>query len=150
MIRQVALAELSPLLSEKLENGGEVILTVRGTSMLPLLHQGEDRVCLVKPPEKGLQKYDLPLFVRRDGKYILHRIVAVTPGGYAVVGDNQTVREYPVRPEQVIGVVKGFWRNGKYFSCADFRYRTYCRLWVGAAPLRRFYRIIRQLCRLWR
>lgn len=137
MIKRVALTDLSPLLAEVLHSGGEVTLTVTGSSMSPLLRHRRDRVCLTKPPEIGLQKYDIPLFVRPDGKYVLHRIVAVKAGGYAVAGDNQTVREYPVRPEQVIGVVSGIWRGDKYIPCTDFRYRAYCRLWVAACPLRR-------------
>jgi len=107
--------------------------------MLPLLHHRRDKVCLVKPGEQPLKKYDMPFFLRGDGKYILHRIVAVRSGGYVIVGDNQRVREYPVLPSQVLGVVKGFWRNGRYISCENIWYRVYCRFWVFAYPARRFY-----------
>ena len=107
--------------------------------MLPMLYHRRDKVCLVKPQGKRLKKYDIPLFVRQDGKYILHRIVAVKAEGYVVVGDNQCTKEYPVQPSQILGVVKGFWRNGKYTSCDDFFYRTYCRLWVSLYPARRLY-----------
>jgi hypothetical protein len=137
--KRVPLSELSPLMTEVLQNDGKVILTVTGVSMLPMLRHRRDKVCLIKPEEKHLKKYDIPLFIRPDGKYILHRIVAVRQEGYAVIGDNQCVKEYPVLPSQVTGVVKGFWRNGKYTSCDDLWYQVYCRLWVSLYPLRRLY-----------
>lgn len=137
MNKRVPMAELSPLMIEALENGGEVILTVAGTSMLPLLHHRRDKVCLIKP--EHLRKYDLPLFVRLDGRHILHRIVKVKQSGFVVIGDNQCVKEYPVLPSQVVATVKGFWRNGKYISCEDFGYQVYSRLWVSLYPFRWLY-----------
>lgn len=126
-------------MKEALQNGGEVIFTITGSSMLPLLHHRRDRVCLVKAGAKTLKKYDMPLFIRENGKYILHRIVAVKTDGLVIVGDNQHLKEYPVFPSQVLGVVKGFWRNGKYIPCDHFWYRVYCRLWVLGYPARWFY-----------
>ena len=124
-------------MTEALQNGGEVILTVTGTSMLPLLQHRRDKVCLIKPEAHRLKKHDIPLFMRPHGKYILHRIVDVKPEGLVVVGDNQSIKESEVLPSQVIAVVKGFWRNGKYISCDAFGYRVYSRLWVFLYPLRK-------------
>ncbi len=125
------MAELSPLMTEALKNGRDVIITITGSSMAPLLYHRRDKVCLVPPPKhKPLKKYDIPLFVRQDRKYILHRIVGVKAEGYVTRGDNQWDKEYPVLPSQIIGVVKGFWRNGKYFSCDNFWYKVYCRFWL--------------------
>lgn len=139
MIKRVAMGSLAPVIEETLQGGGKVILTTTGTSMLPLLRHGKDRICLIKPREQLLKKYDLPLFVREDGKYIVHRIVGVTRSGYAMAGDNQCAIEYPVRHSQVIGVVQGILRGGRYISCDGFLYRVYCRLWVSAFPVRRLY-----------
>ena len=126
-------------MEDTLQNNGKVIFTVTGSSMLPLLHHRRDRVCLVKPGRKPLKKYDLPLFVRENGKYILHRIVAVKTDGFVVMGDNQHIKEYHVLPSQVFGVVQGFWRKGKYIPCDQFWYRVYCRLWVFGYPARWLY-----------
>ncbi|MHB8125269.1 MAG: S24/S26 family peptidase [Desulfitobacteriaceae bacterium] len=139
MNKRVAMSELSPLMAEVLDNDGEVTFTVTGDSMRPLLRHRRDKVCVVKPPGNPLKKYDIPLFVRKDGKYILHRIVAVKPEGYVVIGDNQLVKEHPVLHSQVLGIVKGIWRDGQYISCEDFCYQTYCRLWLFAYPFRRLY-----------
>jgi hypothetical protein len=137
--KRVALAELSPLIKEVLENGNEVIITVTGNSMAPFLRHQRDKVCLVKTGGKLLKKYDLPLYLRADGKYILHRIIEIKKNGYVTAGDQQWVKEYPVLPSQVVAVAKGFWRKGKYISCNSFLYRVYCRFWVALFPLRRFY-----------
>lgn len=139
MNKKVSLSELSPLMTEALQDGGEVILTVTGRSMAPMLRHHRDRVCLVKPRDGYLQKYELPLFVRGDGRYILHRIVEVKRSGYAVMGDNQCAKEYPVLPSQVIGVVKGFWRDGRYIACDNSCYLLYCRLWHCFYPVRWLY-----------
>lgn len=68
------MAELFPLMAEILDNAGEVTFQVTGNSMLPLLQHRRDKVCLVKLQDGSLRKYDIPLFVRQDGKYILHRL----------------------------------------------------------------------------
>lgn len=149
MSKRITMSELSPLLAETLQNGGEVIFTVTGSSMLPLLRHRRDKICIVKPQEKRLRKYDIPLFVRKGGKYILHRIVAVKADGYVVAGDHQCVKEYPVLPSQMLGLVKGFWRDGKYISCDDLWYRVYCRLWVLGYPARWAYLRWKQLLNKW-
>lgn len=140
------MTELSPLITEALQKGRDVIFTITGSSMLPMLYHRRDKVCLGRPPEtKLLKKYDIPLFVRQDGKYILHRIVAVKAEGYVIRGDNQWSKEYPVLPSQIIGVVKGFWRAGKYISSDNVWYLVYCRLWLFYYPVRRIYASLKQV-----
>ena len=73
--------ELSPLIDEHLENGGEVIFTITGDSMKPMLYHRRDKVILAKSNAGHLNKYDIALFTRADGKYILHRIFAVGESG---------------------------------------------------------------------
>jgi len=137
--KRVPMKAMSPLMEEILKGGGSVAFTVTGDSMRPLLRHRRDRVCLRAPGEQPLKKYEIPLFVRTDGKYILHRIVGLGPDGYIVRGDNQLGREYPVWYSQVIGVVAGIWRDEKYLSCNHFRYRLYCKLWAGYYPFRWIY-----------
>lgn len=140
------MTELSPLIAETLQNGREVIFTVTGSSMLPMLYHRRDKVCLVSPPDKKLlKKYDIPLYVRQDGKYVLHRIVAIKAEGYVIRGDNQWSKEYPVLPSQIIGVVKGFWRAGNYIDCGNFWYQVYCRLGLLIYCSRRFYIKLKKL-----
>jgi len=106
-----------------------------------MLHHRRDMVRIIKKPVP--EKFDIPLYIRNDGKYILHRIVAVKKDGYIVSGDNQCIREYPVMLSQILGVVVGFWRNGKYIDCNNCLYKLYCRLWNFSYPIRYILHIIK-------
>ncbi len=133
---RVSLAELLPVMSEQLAAGKEVCFAPKGTSMLPMLRQGLDSVVLKKPPAQ-LEKYDLPLYRRADGAFVLHRVVGQDRDGYITCGDNQIQREHGVRHSQVIGVVTGYYRGEEYISCQTPRYKLYCRrrvrrqFWLG-------------------
>lgn len=135
MKKRVALSELYKVMQEALDNGCEVNFNPRGTSMLPMLHMDGDRV-IIKKADGFLKKYDLPLYRRDNGAFVLHRIVKVHPGGiYDMCGDNQTIIEKNVRHEQIIGVVTGFYRKNKFISCSALSYKLYSRLWGAVRPL---------------
>lgn len=121
-----------------MQNGSEVMFTITGNSMEPLLHHRISKVCIINPREKPLKRYDIILYIRKDGKYILHRIVAVNKDGYAAAGDNQYIKD-AVLPSEIIGVASGFWRGKKYISCDNLWYQLYSRLWVFVYPARLVY-----------
>lgn len=125
--RNVALDSLMPLIREELAAGRSVCFGPRGISMLPMLRQGKDTVTISPVPGK-LKKYDLPLYQRDDGKYVLHRIVGVGDT-YTCVGDNQFILEKGVRHDQVIGLVTEFARDGQGVSVKNPCYQIYCRVW---------------------
>lgn len=127
-----------PLIKERLSAGQNVKFSPRGISMLPMIRQGVDSVIL-SPVSDKLQKYDLPLYQRDDGKYILHRIVKVEET-YTCVGDNQFVKEPGVRHDQMIAVVTGFTRGEKEHSVTEWTYRLYCRFWHYSRPFRHLWR----------
>ena len=82
------LEELLPLIQEEIDSGGKVRFKPRGRSMLPFLKEGRDEVVLVKPPER-LKKYEIPFYRRRDGGFVLHRVVGLASDGtYIMCGDN--------------------------------------------------------------
>ena len=127
-----------PLFLEQFQAGRSVRFSPRGVSMLPMLRQGIDSVVLSAVPEK-LQKYDLPLYQRDDGKYILHRIVEAGET-YTCIGDNQFVAETGIRHDQMIALVTGFYRGETYHSVEEPGYRLYCRFWHYSRPVRHFWR----------
>ena len=128
-----------PLLQERLAAGQTVrYLPFRGVSMLPMLRQGIDSVELSPLPQR-LKKYDLPLYQREDGKYILHRIVKAGKT-YTCIGDNQFVLEPGVKHSQMIAVVSSFTRGNREISVKSLSYRLYCRLWHYSRPVRHFWR----------
>lgn len=136
--RQVRLEELMPLIREQLAEGKRVKFSPRGTSMLPMLRQGIDSVILSPLPDK-LKKYDLPLYQRENGQYVLHRVIQVDET-YSCVGDNQFILEKGLRREQMIGLVTAFCRGKKEIPVSAFSYRVYCRLWHYSRPVRHFWR----------
>ena len=134
----IRLEQVHPLMQEFLREGKTVKFSPRGISMLPMLRQGIDSVVLSPVPEK-LKKYDLPLYQRDDGKYILHRIVEVGET-YTCIGDNQFDFETGVRHDQVIAVVIAFTRGQRLHRVNELPYRLYCRFWHYSRPVRHFWR----------
>ena len=141
------LDNLMPLFRERLAAGQKIQFSPRGVSMLPMLRQGKDSVVLSPLPEK-LKKYDLPLYQRDDGKYILHRIVK-TGETYTCIGDNQYRYEPGVRRDQMIALVTAFTRDGREISVNSPIYRLYCILWHHSRGLRYFlHRVVNRLRRM--
>ena len=130
-----------PIIRETLDNGYSVRISPKGTSMLPMLRQGRDTVLLSPLPNK-LKKYDLPLYQRSNGQYVLHRVVKVG-NTYTCIGDNQYETEPGLKDAQMIALVTEFYRDGKRYSVNDFGYRIYCRYWYYSRPLRLFFQHLR-------
>ena len=62
-----------PVIEEKLNSGKTVSFTPFGDSMKPLLYSGRDSVTVQK--FDNYNKYDICLFLKRDGSLTLHRII---------------------------------------------------------------------------
>lgn len=132
------MAQLMPLFQEQWRTGASVRLSPRGVSMRPMLRQGMDSVLLSPLPER-LKPFDLPLYQREDGKYILHRIIAVEEGRYLCRGDNQLKAE-TVTHDRILAVVTAYWRGKRRVEMDSPEHRLYCRLIL---PLWQLYRRIR-------
>ena len=126
---------LSPLMEEILGRGESFELTVTGGSMRPMLLHRISRVRLAPP--RSLQRGDIPLYRRKNGMFVLHRVLEVTPGGYVLCGDAQWRREYGIGQEQIVAVATDFFRRSRWVSCDAAGYRLYWRLWLWIFPLRR-------------
>lgn len=136
--KQYRLEELLPLILEGLESGRTVKFSPRGVSMLPMLRQGIDSVILSPVPEK-LKKYDLPLYRRTGGQFVLHRIIRAGER-YTCMGDNQFDPEPGLEHGQMIALVTAFTRGERRIPVTDPGYRLYCRLWHYSRPVRRLWR----------
>lgn len=136
--REIRLELLMPLIKERLAAGQSVRFAPKGTSMLPMLRQGIDSVVL-SPLSGKLKKYDLPLYQRENGQYVLHRIVKAGDT-YTCIGDNQFELEQGVRRDQLIGVVTAFYRGDKRHSVLEPGHRFYCRFWHCTRFPRRVWR----------
>ena len=129
------MTSLSPLMQEVLQSGGTIELTVSGNSMWPMLRHRISRVRLA--PVEKLRKGDLPLYRRADGKFILHRVVAVKDGTYTCCGDNQWRVEPNLTEDQMIAVVTHFARKERWVGADNGLDRLYWKFWVAVRPLRR-------------
>ena len=110
-----------------------------GISMWPMLRNRHD-VMLVVPAKGELRRYDVALY-RRGGKYVLHRVVGHyrngSEKGYVICGDNCVMLEYIPR-EDVLGILRGFYRDGRHIDCETSRgYHAYSKLWVALFPVRK-------------
>lgn len=123
----VHIEEIMPLITERLSAGQSVCFSPRGISMLPMLKQGRDTVTLTAVT-KPLKKYDIPLYRRDNGKYVLHRIIKIGES-FTCIGDNQFTAEQDIKKEQIIAIVSAFTRNGKEYSVDNLCYKIYCRFW---------------------
>lgn len=125
-------------IKEILEKTGKYTGLTSGSSMEPLIHHKKDNIIVVK--NKGrLKKYDVPVYVTSQGKYIMHRVIEVCDDHYVIVGDNLLKKEY-VTDDMICGVLAGFYKNGKkYIDCQNSSsYKLYSKLWVALLPVRPF------------
>ena len=53
-----------------------------------------------------------------------------------ICGDNCMKKEYQVTDEQIIGVLRGFYRDDKEIDMDGAGYRLYCCIWVALYPFR--------------
>ena len=137
MSYKVDVQDILPLIREKLEQGGEVSLSVTGDSMFHLLRDGRDRVTIA-PLTRPLRVNDVPLYQRAGGGLVLHRVMRVERDGrFACCGDHQWWLEQGLRPEQVLGIAVAFRRKGRTIRAGDLRYRLVSGLWRRLRCLRR-------------
>lgn len=123
---------------------GHCIFSPVGKSMLPLIKEGIDTVKLVKMSHP-LKKYDVILYQRADGHYILHRIVSVHDQGLDLMGDNQWTIEKNVQLSQVIAILEGVYHKEKYIPVSSLSYRLYVKRHMWFSWLRRILYFIKRV-----
>ena len=111
-----------------IKENGFYLSTIVGDSMMPLLRNRRDTVKII-PVRGRLKKYDVPLYKRGSGQYVLHRIIKVHKDDYVICGDNRWQKEYGITDHHIIGVLTGVIRNGKTISVNNKNYRLYVHLW---------------------
>ena len=122
----MSLVEMWPVMEEQIKAGKNVKFIPGGNSMLPLIRPGVDSVIIKKAPNK-LKKYDLPLYRRKNGSFVLHRVVRVRNDVYDMRGDNQNWIETGVSQEQILALAIGMYKNGEYISFSGVKYWIYSR-----------------------
>lgn len=127
-----------------LEENGKLVYTNVGTSMMPLLRQRRDLLIIAPKPEGRLKLWDVPLYKRDNGKYIMHRVLWVRKNDYLMCGDNQWRIETGITDKHIIGVLEGVNRDGKFLAVrptpqtpnVPLKYRLYVAVWCLLFPIR--------------
>ena len=135
---------MSETIEKRLAEQGFYVSTTVGVSMRPMLRNRHDRVIIVPVGAERLKKYDLPLYRRPDGKYVLHRIIGVEDGYYVIRGDNTYVKE-KIPDSWIIGVMSEFYRGNRHVLADDRGYRRYAAFWQAIYPLRKPFHSARML-----
>ena len=122
------------LMEEAFAQGGSYDLVVTGWSMSPTLKPGRDMVRLVRPQGGKIRRHDIVFARRRQGGFMLHRVVKLLPGGGALLsGDGQTWLE---EVDEILATVEAIRRKGKWISVRSPWYRLYVFFWSFTRPFR--------------
>ena len=117
---------------------GYAVAPITGTSMLPLLKEGRDRVELEPCSQERLKKGDVVLYKKNDGTLVLHRIIKTENGEFfTVLGDHQFNNDERVNNNQIIAVACGFFIKGRYVNEKTRWYRLYKKIWLCNLNVRR-------------
>lgn len=129
--------DLYEIIDIAFQNNQSAVFRVKGMSMFPLLRDQRDSVTLEKITKDPKRK-DIILYKRDNGQFVLHRIIKVKDGIYTLVGDNQHVLEYPIRRDQILGVVTSIIRKGKTIDLkTSKKYKLYSFFWCSNLFMRR-------------
>lgn len=132
---QILLEEYRRLLQED-EQIESLPLVVSGSSMSPFLVGSRDTVYLSRVT-RPIRRGDVLLYQRSNGRYVLHRVHAVTDNSLTMVGDAQTVLEHGIQQDQVIAIMTRTERKGKMLSPGNFWWDFFEKVWIRMIPLRR-------------
>ncbi len=122
---------------EEIQRRGQLIYTNVGDSMMPFIKQGRD-VLVISKVNGRLKKYDVPLYKRDSGQYVLHRILKVHDKTYVICGDNRWQREYGITDRHIIGVLTAVIRDGREIPVTNLKYRLYVHIWCDFFYVRAF------------
>lgn len=151
---EIHLEDTIGVIEEILDGGGEFRMYPRGRSMRPLIIERRDSVVLIKKSLADIQKHDMVFYRRRNGQFVLHRLMRIEKDGtYTMCGDAQTVLEKGISGEQIIGCVERLYRKERCITERSFGYRVYVFFWCKLF-LRRVviasYRVCKKLARVFR
>lgn len=113
--------------------------------MQPLLYEGKTHVLII--PDRELRVGDLPIYIRPDGVYVIHRLISVGDDYCYTRGDNCISGEKIPR-EWILGKVSEIYRGKRTIKVTDKGYLAYVRIWCAIFPLRSIIMKVRN--KLWR
>ena len=131
-------------IEEIIRLNGKYVGPTMGVSMLPMLKEGRDTI-VVSAKTKRLKRLDVALY-KRDGKYILHRVLQPIDGGYIIRGDN-CYEDENIPEDAVFGVLTEFFQKDKHTFVDDKKYLKYVKKRLKSYPIRKFFHTINRKCK---
>lgn len=123
-------------IGEELKINSEVYVLTRGASMRPMLRQHKD-IVVIERISGELKVGDVVAYPGAKNTYTLHRIVRIKKGALIIRGDNNYFTEYNIKKEDIVGILREFYRDGKYINCkTNKRYKRYTKYIILSYPLR--------------
>ena len=110
--------------------GLAVTMLVKGHSMLPFILGGLESVVLTKPGT--VKPYDVVLARLAGGRYVLHRVMEVTPERVELMGEICRPQDVLARADEVVG------EDGRHRRLDSPKMLRRARLWRRLLPLRRW------------
>ena len=122
----VLLEEAATLLNE----GREVCFIPKGNSMLPFIRGEKDSVVLKK--KACVEVGDIALVRLPESRYVLHRVVKVSPEEVVLMGDGNWRGQERCHPADVLGTVAYIVKGERQVRPGK------ARLWKALLPFRRY------------
>lgn len=132
---------------QAIRENGRIVSVPVGKSMWPMLKNRKDHI-VIAAVDRPLHRYDVPMYRKAGGHFVLHRIIRVKKDGeYVICGDNLWRKEYNVRDEDIVGVLAGFFKGEHYVECETNRlYHAYVFVWRFLYPFRSCLLIAKEYC----
>lgn len=128
-----------------LDQKGEITGQTYGNSMWPLFRSQKDKAVIIPVP-KNIKVGDVLLYKNASGDVNLHRVIKIAENSPVLRGDNLYYKETSIPKNYIIGLLKGFYRNDKYYDCqSHFGYKLYVKYILISYPLRRLAKKIHSL-----
>ena len=122
-------------LLEALSKHGIAVVQGKGTSMLPLIANTRDRIC-IRPLKREPKVHDI-LVYSAHGTIVVHRALKICGDEITVCGDSQITPE-TISKNSIIAYVPELIRKEKYLDLErSARYKIYVKIWCASLFLRR-------------
>ncbi len=130
---EIVIAEAQKLIEE----GQDVLLRVKGNSMLPFIRGGEDFAVLRKVSQ-SLKRWDIVLAQDLNGRLIIHRIIDITPECVTLMGDGNLGYVEYCAPDGIIARLENIKRGERLIECNTSWARRKAIVWYHLRPARRY------------
>ncbi len=101
----------------QLEKFNTIAFSPKGNSMYPFIKNKSQTVFITRK-EGRLSPFDIALYTRQNGTYVLHRVLELKEDGYVFCGDSQFYFE-EIKEDKVIGVLTAYQKGKNTISFKD-------------------------------